>query len=163
MIQIRQCMSELLTARSRGTYHGDRVTTRHDEVFHRQSFDILGAQRDSRVTSAEADVRVMVFCFGKLADFLNKVERASRKLWNRTVLWMRWVARRQLLILCWCARKHGCHTFRIDVEGQEYQRLVAWVSPLVHEGVRFVDQGTRSPRFCLAVDRVGPGAGDDKV
>jgi hypothetical protein len=36
----------------------------------------------------------MAFCFGKLADFLNKVERASRKLWNRTVLWMRWVARR---------------------------------------------------------------------
>src|SRR5437762_13698101 len=46
-----------------------------------------------------------------------------------------------LLILCWCARKHSCHAFRIDVEGQEYQRLVAWVSPLVHEGVRFIDQG----------------------
>ena len=75
MIQIRQCMSELLTARSRGTYHGDRATTRQDEVLHRQSFDILGAQRDSRVTAAEADVRVMAFCFGKLADFLNKVER----------------------------------------------------------------------------------------
>jgi hypothetical protein len=85
MIQIRQCMSELLTARSGGTYHGDRATTRHGEVFHRQSFDILGAQRDSRITPAEADVRVMAFCFGKLADFLNKVERASRKLWNRTV------------------------------------------------------------------------------
>ena len=67
---------------------------RHDEVVLMQSFDLLGVQRDSRVTSAEADVRVMVFCFGKLADFLNKVERASRKLWNRTVLWMRWVARR---------------------------------------------------------------------
>src|SRR6202049_2890941 len=75
---------------------------------------------------------------------------------------MRWAARRQLLILCWCARKHGCHTFRIDVEGQEYQRLVAWVCPLVHEGVRFIDQGTRSPFFCLTVDRVGPDAGDDK-
>src|SRR5882724_7563609 len=66
-------------------------------------------------------------------------------------------------IFCRSARKHGCHTFRIDVEGQEYQRLVAWVSPLVHEGVRFIDQGTRSPCFCLTVDRVGPGAGDDKV
>src|SRR6266700_7735203 len=68
-----------------------------------------------------------------------------------------------LLILCWCARKHGRHTFRIDVEGQEYQRLVAWVSPLVHEGIRFIDQGTRSPCFCFAVDRVGPGARDDEV
>ena len=27
------------TAGSRGTYPGDRVTARHDEVFHRQSFD----------------------------------------------------------------------------------------------------------------------------
>jgi hypothetical protein len=34
---------------------------------------------------------------------------------------------------------------------------------LVHEGVRFIDQGTRSPFFCLAVDRVGPDAGVDKV
>ena len=53
-----------------------------------------------------------------------------------------------LLILCWCARKHSCHAFRIDVEGQEYQRLVAWVSPLVHEGVRFIDQGT-GPLACV--------------
>src|SRR6266568_3632310 len=68
-----------------------------------------------------------------------------------------------LLILCWCARKHSCHAFRIDVEGQEYQRLVAWVSPLVHEGVRFIDQGARSPCLCLTVDRIGPGAGDNKV
>src|SRR6476660_1992170 len=68
-----------------------------------------------------------------------------------------------LLVFCWRARKHGCHTFRIDVEGQEYQRLVAWVSPLVHESVRFIDQGTWSSCFRLTVDRVGPGAGDDKV
>ena len=61
------------TAGSRGTYPGDRVTTRHDEV--RQSFDILGAQRDSRITPAEADVRMMAFCLGKLTNFLNKVER----------------------------------------------------------------------------------------
>src|SRR5438552_7136269 len=27
----------------------------------------------------------------------------------------------QLLFLWWCARQHGCHTFGIDVEGQEYQ------------------------------------------
>src|SRR5438552_14107906 len=71
--------------------------------------------------------------------------------------------RRELLLLCRFAWKHGCHTFRIDVEDQKYQRLVAWVSPLVHEGVRFVDQGTRSPCFRLTVDRVGPGACDDEV
>src|ERR1700704_1090656 len=68
-----------------------------------------------------------------------------------------------LLILFRCARKPGCHTFRIDVEGQEYQRLVAWVSPLVHEGVRFIDQGTWSPCFCLTVDRVRTGAGNNIV
>jgi hypothetical protein len=70
---------------------------------------------------------------------------------------------RKLLILCWRARKHGCHTFRIDVEGQEYQRLVAWVSPLVHESVRFIDQGTWSSCFRLTVDRIRPGAGNNIV
>ena len=65
-----------------------------------------------------------------------------------------------LLILCWRLWKHGCHAFRIDVEGQEYQRLVARVSPLVHEGVRFVDQGARSP---VTVDRVRPGARNDEI
>src|SRR6266853_1631640 len=68
-----------------------------------------------------------------------------------------------LLILCWCARKHSCHAFRIDVEGQEYQRLVAWVSPLVHEGVRFIDQGIWSSCFRLTVDRIRSGAGNNIV
>src|SRR6266436_10426974 len=48
---------------------------RHDEVVLMQSFDLLGAQRDSSITPAEADVRVMAFCLGKLTNFLNKVER----------------------------------------------------------------------------------------
>jgi hypothetical protein len=48
---------------------------RHDEVVLMESFDLLGAQRDSRTTSAEADVRVMAFCLGKLTDFLNKAAR----------------------------------------------------------------------------------------
>src|SRR5260370_11744100 len=48
---------------------------RHDEVVLMQSFDLLGAQRDSRITPAEADVRVMAFCLGKLTNFLNKGER----------------------------------------------------------------------------------------
>src|SRR5215468_11074752 len=68
-----------------------------------------------------------------------------------------------LLILCWRLWKHGRHTFRIDVEGQEYQRLVARVSPLVHEGVRFIDQGTRPPGFRFTVDRVRPGARNDEI
>src|SRR6516162_9205050 len=68
-----------------------------------------------------------------------------------------------LLILCWRLWKHGCHAFRIDVEGQEYQRLVARVSPSVHEGVRFIDQGARSPGFRLTVDRVRPGARNDEI
>jgi hypothetical protein len=40
-----------------------------------QSFDLLGAQRDSRITPAEADVRVIAICLGKLTNFLNKGER----------------------------------------------------------------------------------------
>jgi hypothetical protein len=71
--------------------------------------------------------------------------------------------RRQLLIFRRCARKHGRHTFRIDIEGKEYQRLVARVSPLVREGLGLVDQRSRSPCFRLAVDRIRPGAGNDIV
>jgi len=48
---------------------------RHDEVVLMQSFDRLGAQRDSSITSAEADVGVMAFCLGKLTNFLNKAPR----------------------------------------------------------------------------------------
>jgi hypothetical protein len=43
---------------------------RHDEVVLMQFFDLLGAQRDSSITPAEADVRVMAFCLGKLTDIL---------------------------------------------------------------------------------------------
>ena len=73
-------MSELLTAGSRGTYPGDRVTTRRGEVFHRQSFEILAALRDSRITAAEADVRVMAVRLGKFANFLIKVERFAASI-----------------------------------------------------------------------------------
>src|SRR5258708_4679041 len=96
-------------------------------------------------------------------SFVAAMVQIRQLMWDRTAFRMRWAACRSLLSLCWCARTHGCHSFRIDAESQEYQRLVACVSPLVHEGVRFIDQGTRSPCFCLTVDRVGPGAGDDKV
>src|SRR6267142_2582374 len=67
---------------------------------------------------------------------------------------------RYLLILGWCAWKHSCHTFRIDVEGQECQWLAAWVPPLMHEGVGFIDQGTRGSCRRRAVDCVGASAGD---
>ena len=49
---------------------------RHDKIVLVQSFDLLGAQGDDRVTPAEADVRVMAFGLGKLTDFLNKGERS---------------------------------------------------------------------------------------
>src|SRR5262249_61978033 len=68
-----------------------------------------------------------------------------------------------LLTLCWHLWKHGPHTFRIDVEGQEYQRLVARVSPLMHEGVRLIDQGARPSGFGFTVDRVRPGARKDEI
>jgi ISXO2-like transposase domain len=42
---------------------------RHDEVVLMQSFDLLGAQRDSSIAPAEADVRVMAFWLGKLTNF----------------------------------------------------------------------------------------------
>src|SRR4029450_4852323 len=74
--QIRQFMSELLTAGGRGTIRASEQAVdfaRHHEVVLMKSLDLLGAQ---------------------------------------------------LLFLCWCARKHGCHTLGIDVQGQEYQRLV---------------------------------------
>jgi hypothetical protein len=48
---------------------------RHDEVVLMQSFDRLGAQRDSSITPAEADVGVMAFCLCKLTNFLNKAPR----------------------------------------------------------------------------------------
>jgi hypothetical protein len=48
---------------------------RQDEVVLMQSFDLLGVQRDSRITPAEADVWVMAFCLGKLTDFPNNAER----------------------------------------------------------------------------------------
>src|SRR6266404_7816366 len=44
---------------------------RHDEVVLMQSFDLLGAQRD--MTPAEADVRVMAFCLGKLTNFHDRL------------------------------------------------------------------------------------------
>ena len=47
---------------------------RHDDIILVQSFDFLGAQGDSHVTPAEADVGVMAFGLGEFADFLNKGE-----------------------------------------------------------------------------------------
>src|SRR5436190_15234571 len=40
---------------------------RHDEVVLMQSFDLLGVQRDSRITP-QPNVWVMAFCLGKLTD-----------------------------------------------------------------------------------------------
>ena len=61
------------------------------------------------------------------------------------------------------SRKHGDDAFWIDVESQKCQRLIAGVSPLVHKAERFIDQGTRSPRLCLAVHRVSSRSRDDVI
>src|SRR3954467_9863895 len=62
---------------------------------------------------------------------------------------------RYLLLPCWCAWQHSCRAFRIDVEGQERQRLAARVPPLMHKAVRFIDQGSRGSFRRRAVDCVG--------
>ena len=48
---------------------------RHDEIVLVQSLDLLSAQGDGRVTPAEADIGVMAFGLGKLADALHEGER----------------------------------------------------------------------------------------
>ena len=40
-----------------------------------QSLDLLGAQRDGRVTPTEADIGVVPFGVSQVADVANKVER----------------------------------------------------------------------------------------
>ena len=39
-----------------------------------------------------------------------------------------------------CAGKHSGDTLRVDVEGQESERLAARISPLVDEAERLIDQ-----------------------
>jgi hypothetical protein len=79
-----------------------------------------------------------VIVFVSLTDSVSRAERSS-EIVDSNGSPDAAAASRQLLLLYWRVRKHGCHTFRIDVEGQEYQRLVARVSPVVDEGVRFID------------------------
>src|SRR5262249_44826452 len=50
---------------------------RHDEVVLVQSLDLLSAQGDGRITPAEADIGVMAFGLGQLADALHEGERLS--------------------------------------------------------------------------------------
>ncbi|SIN99798.1 hypothetical protein SAMN05443247_01285 [Bradyrhizobium erythrophlei] len=71
-------MSELLAASDEEPFRAIEQPinlARHDEVVLMESFDFLGAQRDSRTTPAEADVGVKACCLGKLTDFLNKSVR----------------------------------------------------------------------------------------
>ena len=51
---------------------------RHDKIVLVQPLDLLGAQRDGRVTPAEADIRVVPFIFSQVADVANKVERCPK-------------------------------------------------------------------------------------
>jgi hypothetical protein len=50
---------------------------RHDEVVLMQSFDLAG-ERDSSITPAEADVRMIAFCLGKLTNFLGEQQAAEK-------------------------------------------------------------------------------------
>ena len=140
-----------------GERNPDVLTTYRDVRCHASIETIraalVGNDRDEHVFALTQSLELYDTYQAKMLDCDRKLESMIAALTDRGYL----------LILCRCAWKHGCHTFRIDVEGQEYQRLVARVSPLVHEGVWFIDQGTRSPCFRLTVDRVGAGAGDDKV
>src|SRR5262249_53765662 len=47
----------------------------HDKIVLVQSLNLLGAQRDGRVTPAEADIGVMTFGFSQVTDAANKAER----------------------------------------------------------------------------------------
>src|SRR6516162_5937755 len=71
--------------------------------------------------------------------------------------------RLSLLSFCGRAGKHRRYTFWVDIEGYEGQGLASEIAPLVHEIKRFVDEGTRCPRDDLAIDCVGPRAGQDIV
>ena len=48
---------------------------RHDKIVCVQSLDLLAAQRDGRVTPAEADIGMMTFGFIQVTDVVNKAER----------------------------------------------------------------------------------------
>ena len=48
---------------------------RHNKIVLVQSPDLLGAQRDGRVTPTEADIRMMTFGFSQITDLANKAER----------------------------------------------------------------------------------------
>src|SRR6516225_558817 len=48
---------------------------RHDKIVLVQPLDLLGAQRDGRVTPAEADIGVMTLGFSQVTDVANKAER----------------------------------------------------------------------------------------
>ena len=48
---------------------------RHEKIVLVQPLDLLGAQRDGRVTPAEADIGVMTLGFSQVTDVANKAER----------------------------------------------------------------------------------------
>jgi hypothetical protein len=48
---------------------------RHDKIVLVQALDLLGSQRDGRVTPAEADIRVMAFGLSQVTYVSNETER----------------------------------------------------------------------------------------
>ncbi len=51
---------------------------RHDKIVLVQPLNLLGAQRDGRVTPTEANIRMVPFGFSQLADVANKIERCPK-------------------------------------------------------------------------------------
>src|SRR5258707_2155286 len=49
----------------------------HDEVVLMQSLDLLGLQRDRRISPTEADIRMMAFGFREFTNLLNKDKRVA--------------------------------------------------------------------------------------
>ena len=49
----------------------------HDEIILVQSFDLVGLQRDCRITPAEADVGMMPFFFRQSANLVDEAERLT--------------------------------------------------------------------------------------
>src|SRR6516225_6321642 len=71
---------------------------------------------------------------------------------------------RAALFRCrWRLGNDGGHTIWVDVEGQERQRLIARVSPLVDKAEWLVDQRARPSLLCFASHRVSSRSRDNIV
>ena len=66
--------SRIRSARGRASEYAVDLGS-HDEVVLMQSLDLLGLQRDRRITPTEADVRMMAFRVREFTNLLNECKR----------------------------------------------------------------------------------------